>query len=741
MLLLAALSRAGGGQQQWRCWAAARALSAHVVSAEAAQAVSQYGRGLEKLPGDMVATLEGYFKGARRAAAPRRARPRRRHAAGPGGAAGGGMTREQLAEEAGMEAELEAVAAAVGPEALLEHRRRRATAAAAAALPLPRTKSGRLKSSAVAALLTHIEAHGVLDLPHEHVRAALGLPPSASLSSPAANAALAAATPRYSPGQALALLDFGAGPGTAAWAAIEAWPGRLSRVTAVEPSHHMRRLGERVEAARRFSDPQHPLVRWRADLPPAPRNARKHQAAAAGSARGAGGVHDMVVAAYVLNELPDPHDRAALVRHLWDLTGDTLVLIEPGTPAGADTIQDARRLVLEHEQRRAAKLARRAAEAAASAEGGGAPADPNLARKLDSKWFGGAHVAAPCPHDGPCPLSAPGARAWCHFGTRFQRPRFMQAAKAGRGEHVHHADHQDERYAYVVLRRGARPAAGGQLVISRSFQPGGAAAQRVAEGPGGDGGGATGDEAEGSGDNAEGSSEYEGGAASQELRGFSEQQAEGAAHYARVNARLGAFGEGLVTRLVALEDAGVDWAAGGGDALPPAVAAQAAAAAAAAVSAAARARQQRRRGARRGRSGRARRRAGGERRPAVSQLCAQRRRQQQHEEEDARRLGPQGRQRAAAPPDEVELAAAASTSWARIIRPPRRRGGTSSWTCAAAGRAERGGDGQLERHVVARSDAKGWMGAAVYDLASDAQWGDLWPSFYAANNPKRQVMR
>jgi ribosomal protein RSM22 (predicted rRNA methylase) len=45
--------------------------------------------------------------------------------------------------------------------------------------------------------------------------------------------------------------------------------------------------------------------------------------------------------------------------------------------------------------------------------------------KLGSKWFG-AHVVAPCPHDGRCPLSGPGAKAWCHFGTRFQRPGFMQ---------------------------------------------------------------------------------------------------------------------------------------------------------------------------------------------------------------------------------------------------------------------------------------------------------------------------
>jgi hypothetical protein len=34
-----------------------------VVSAEAAQAVAQQGRGLVQLPRDMVQTLDGYFKG------------------------------------------------------------------------------------------------------------------------------------------------------------------------------------------------------------------------------------------------------------------------------------------------------------------------------------------------------------------------------------------------------------------------------------------------------------------------------------------------------------------------------------------------------------------------------------------------------------------------------------------------------------------------------------------------------
>lgn len=122
-----------------------------------------------------------------------------------------------------------------------------------------------------------------------------------------------------------------------------------------------------------------------------------------------------------------------------------LVLVEPGTPNGAANIQEARAAVLQYEDRRVRKLQQRVAV------GAGAGADHNLPAKAASKWFG-AHVVAPCPHDGPCPLAAPGSKSWCHFGTRLQRPGFLQEAKAPPGFRVNPADYQDERYAYVVLR-------------------------------------------------------------------------------------------------------------------------------------------------------------------------------------------------------------------------------------------------------------------------------------------------
>jgi ribosomal protein RSM22 (predicted rRNA methylase) len=81
----------------------------------------------------------------------------------------------------------------------------------------------------------------------------------------------------------------------------------------------------------------------------------------------------------------------------------------------------------------------------------------------------------------------------------------------------------------------------------------------------------------------------------------------------------------------------------------------------------------------------------------------------------------------------------------RIIRPPRKRGGhvILDVCAAAAAPTDNAADssipsssqpaaaglppaGRLERHVIAKSDARKWMGRAAYSMARDAQWGDLW---------------
>src|SRR6266480_925581 len=102
----------------------------------------------------------------------------------------------------------------------------------------------------------------------------------------------------------------------------------------------------------------------------------------------------------------------ALADMMWARTRDTLLIVEPGTPAGYARIIALR------------------AQLIAS----------------------GAHVAAPCPHDGKCPLITPD---WCHFTQRLPRSRAHKQLKAAE------LPFEDEKFAYVALTRAAvaqRPA-------------------------------------------------------------------------------------------------------------------------------------------------------------------------------------------------------------------------------------------------------------------------------------------
>jgi ribosomal protein RSM22 (predicted rRNA methylase) len=180
------------------------------------------------------------------------------------------------------------------------------------------------------------------------------------------------------------LLDVGAGPGTVSWAAAEAFPS-LQSFTLIDANHALRALA--LDLAGRSGrlrgiDYRHGQAR-----------------AALAEVQTA----DLVVASYVIGEIAEP-ERRALAELMWAKTRDTLVIVEPGTPAGY-----------------AGVIALRAQLIAA-----------------------GGHVAAPCPHDGPCPLVAPD---WCHFAQRLPRSR---AHKQVKGVEL---PFEDEKFSYLALRR------------------------------------------------------------------------------------------------------------------------------------------------------------------------------------------------------------------------------------------------------------------------------------------------
>jgi len=204
-------------------------------------------------------------------------------------------------------------------------------------------------------------------------------------------AAIADARPDFAPRTAL---DIGAGPGTALWAAADCWPG-LADALLVEASPVFRACGEELA-----SDAPLPPITWRAmniaeaDIDGAPR--------------------DLVTLAYVLNELA-ADARPQVLERLWRATADTLVIVEPGTPAGWQRILAARRLLVEI----------------------------------------GAYVIAPCPHAHDCPLVPPD---WCHFAERVARSRLHRQAKGAE------VPWEDEKFSYVALSRKPAPVPGARVL-------------------------------------------------------------------------------------------------------------------------------------------------------------------------------------------------------------------------------------------------------------------------------------
>lgn len=197
------------------------------------------------------------------------------------------------------------------------------------------------------------------------------------------------------------IVDVGAGLGSATASAVLTWPSlaepavddgerQMPCATLFERDREMAELGARLfdawwdeagfEAARR----------------PAfvPADLRRKSPTDQG---------DLVVASYALGELP-PASRPPLLSALWQSAREVFIVIEPGTPAGWDVVDQARR---------------------------------ELARL-------GCVLVAPVPADWP---SLAAVDDWLHFSTRIQRSKLLRAVKKGR------LGHEDEKFSYVVAAR------------------------------------------------------------------------------------------------------------------------------------------------------------------------------------------------------------------------------------------------------------------------------------------------
>jgi ribosomal protein RSM22 (predicted rRNA methylase) len=164
------------------------------------------------------------------------------------------------------------------------------------------------------------------------------------------------------------MLDVGAGPGTAIWAAAEQWPD-LRGAVALEPELAFVDLGRSLAMSATSRVVREASWQVGADLETV---ALEDEA------------FDLVVLGHVLGEIAES-SRAKAVAKAWAACAGVLLIVEPGTPHGFSSVRAAR--------------------------------DQLLAL--------GAHTLSPCPHDRPCPL----VDDWCHFAQRLQRPDVQRRAR------------------------------------------------------------------------------------------------------------------------------------------------------------------------------------------------------------------------------------------------------------------------------------------------------------------------
>ena len=119
------------------------------------------------------------------------------------------------------------------------------------------------------------------------------------------------------------LLDLGAGPGTAMWAATEIY-SRMTKITLVEQDTQLAAMGKRF--AKRCDHPAVQRSSWQhIDL----NHIEELEQ------------HDMIVLSYVIGELKEETIKS-LVEMSWLSAKKFVVIIEPGTPAGFERIRAVR---------------------------------------------------------------------------------------------------------------------------------------------------------------------------------------------------------------------------------------------------------------------------------------------------------------------------------------------------------------------------------------------------------------
>jgi ribosomal protein RSM22 (predicted rRNA methylase) len=187
------------------------------------------------------------------------------------------------------------------------------------------------------------------------------------------------------------MLDVGAGPGTATFAAVQAFE-TLADICLIDANGGLRNLALTL-MAEADSETLRQVV-----------HAQSYLHGDALTLLAEAQPADLVIASYVTGEIA-ADELTRFTQLLWKATALALVIVAPGTPEGYKRLMHMRGELI----------------------------------------AAGARVAAPCPHDRPCPLRPPD---WCHFAQRLPRSREHLRIKGAE------VPFEDEKFSYVVLSRG-----------------------------------------------------------------------------------------------------------------------------------------------------------------------------------------------------------------------------------------------------------------------------------------------
>jgi ribosomal protein RSM22 (predicted rRNA methylase) len=211
---------------------------------------------------------------------------------------------------------------------------------------------------------------------------------------------------------ATSVLDLGAGPGAATWAAltrdvVATQQDAIARVTLIERDRGFIELGRRIMNAARADVAPHAELDWQcADLRALPNLPS----------------HDLVIVSYALGEL-DTNAARDVLQRAWTAARHALVLVEPGTPRHFARLLEARERLIRD----------------------------------------GGFIAAPCPHELACPMAGVD---WCHMPARVERTSLHRRLKSAA------LPYEDEKFSYVIVMRDRAVRAAARIVRRPEIQKG-----------------------------------------------------------------------------------------------------------------------------------------------------------------------------------------------------------------------------------------------------------------------------